>query len=98
MKRKNAFTLIELLAVIVILAVIALIAVPLVMNTIEDAKKASLERSYDNIEHSAETYVYAKLEELNIPNYQEYYLPVKDLSLWYIFLDINVCTANYRDQ
>ncbi len=38
---KKGFTLIELLAVIIILAVIALIAVPLVMATINDAKKGA---------------------------------------------------------
>ena len=43
--RKNAFTLIELLAVIVILAIIALIAVPIVINIINDAKSESLKRS-----------------------------------------------------
>ncbi len=41
MKKKRGFTLIELLAVIIILAVIALIAVPLVMSTINDAKKGA---------------------------------------------------------
>ncbi len=39
--KKRGFTLIELLAVIIILAVIALIAVPLVMSTINDAKKGA---------------------------------------------------------
>ena len=39
--KKNAFTLIELLAVIVILAIIALIAVPIVLNIINDTKKSS---------------------------------------------------------
>ena len=39
MKRKNGFTLIELLAVIVILAIIALIATPIILNTINKAKK-----------------------------------------------------------
>ena len=39
--RKNAFTLIELLAVIVILAIIALIATPIVLNIIEDTKKSA---------------------------------------------------------
>ena len=43
--RKNAFTLIELLAVIVILAIIALIAVPIVLSIIEDSKKSSQEES-----------------------------------------------------
>ena len=46
--RKNAFTLIELLAVIVILAIIALIAVPIVINIINDSKEESLKRSVQN--------------------------------------------------
>ena len=37
-KRHNAFTLIELLAVIIILAIVALIATPIILNVIEDAK------------------------------------------------------------
>ncbi len=45
MWNKKGFTLIELLAVIVILAVIALIATPLIMNTIEDAKKGAAKNS-----------------------------------------------------
>ena len=36
----KGFTLIELLAVIVILAIIALIAVPIIIDIIEDSKKA----------------------------------------------------------
>ena len=44
---KKAFTLIELLAVIVILAIIALIAVPIVIHIINDSKKESLQRSID---------------------------------------------------
>ena len=78
--KKRGFTLIELLAVIVILAVIALIAVPLVMNIVEEAKKGSLERSYDMIEDSASNYVYANYQTLNIPDYQDYYLPVQELT------------------
>ena len=41
----NAFTLIELLAVIVILAIIALIATPIVLSIIDDSKKSSTLRS-----------------------------------------------------
>ena len=37
-KRHNAFTLIELLAVIIILAIVALIATPIILNVIEDAR------------------------------------------------------------
>ena len=39
--RQKGFTLLELLAVIVILAIVALITVPLIMNTIEDAKEGA---------------------------------------------------------
>ena len=54
MKRRKGFTLIELLAVIVILAVIALIAVPLIMNTIEEARDGSLKNTGRNLIHVAE--------------------------------------------
>lgn len=54
MKRRRGFTLIELLAVIVILAVIALIAVPLIMNTIEEARDGSLKNTGRNLIHVAE--------------------------------------------
>ena len=51
---KNAFTLVELLAVIVILAIILVIAVPKVMSVIEDAKKATLESTAKMIASQAE--------------------------------------------
>ena len=69
MKRKNAFTLIELLAVIVVLAIIALIATPIVMNTIKNAKKGAAERTADNYIKQVETAVAeAKLGNNSIPN------------------------------
>ena len=37
-KRHNAFTLIELLAVIIILAIVALIATPIILDVVEDAR------------------------------------------------------------
>ena len=43
--KRNAFTLIELLAVIVILAIIALIAVPVLLNIINDTKTSSGEEA-----------------------------------------------------
>ena len=43
----KAFTLIELLAVIVILAIIALIATPIVLNIINDTKQSAILRSAD---------------------------------------------------
>ena len=65
--KEKGFTLIELLAVIVILAVIALIATPMIMGVIDGARKGVLERTFDNIEHTAELYFYdeyqGKLEQ-----------------------------------
>ena len=60
MKRRNAFTLIELLAVIVVLAIIALIATPIVMNTIKKSQKGAAERSTDNYIDAVETTVATK--------------------------------------
>ena len=45
---KNAFTLIELLAVIVILAIVALIATPIILGIIRDAKENANKRSAEN--------------------------------------------------
>ena len=46
--RKNAFTLIELLAVIVILAIVALIATPIILGIINESKEQSTLRSAEN--------------------------------------------------
>lgn len=54
MKKKNGFTLVELLAVIVILAIILVIAVPQIMDTIDSARKASLESSVKMVAAQAE--------------------------------------------
>ena len=60
MKRKNnekAFTLIELLAVIVILAVIALIAVPQVIKILNKARLSAAEDTTYGITKAAESFV-----------------------------------------
>ena len=54
MKKRNGFTLVELLAVIVILAIILVIAVPQIMDTINSARKASLESSVKMVAAQAE--------------------------------------------
>ena len=54
-KTKNAFTLIELLAVIVILAIIAIIATPIVLNIIKDSKNSAKLRSANFYLNSFET-------------------------------------------
>jgi prepilin-type N-terminal cleavage/methylation domain-containing protein len=53
-KKKNAFTLIELLAVIVILAVILVIAIPRILDVIETSKKDSFKNAVQLIADSAE--------------------------------------------
>ena len=53
-KKKNAFTLIELLAVIVILAVILVIAIPRILDVIETSKKDSFKNSAQLIADTAE--------------------------------------------
>lgn len=60
MKKRNGFTLVELLAVIVILAIILVIAVPQIMNTIESSREGSIESSTMLIASSAERDYLAK--------------------------------------
>ena len=54
----NAFTLVELLAVIVILAVIALIATPIVKKSIDNSKNQALKETINSIERAAYNYGY----------------------------------------
>lgn len=56
LKKKKAFTLIELLAVIVILAIIAVIAVPAVLNIIEDSKREAFKASVQSVMRSVNNY------------------------------------------
>lgn len=53
-KRKNAFTLVELLAVLVILAVILVIAIPKVISIIKDVRISTLESTAKLVALSAE--------------------------------------------
>ena len=64
--KKNAFTLIELLAVIVILAVILVIAIPRILDVIETSKKDSFKNAAQLIADSAEKkYVENKLNNID---------------------------------
>ena len=54
MQKKEGFTLVELLAVIVVLAVILVIAVPQIMSVIESARKGSIESTAKLIAEGAE--------------------------------------------
>ena len=64
--KKNAFTLIELLAVIVIISIIALIAIPIILNVINDSKENAFKESINGIVDSAmlESTLIIKDEEL----------------------------------
>lgn len=53
-KKVNAFTLIELLAVILILGIIAIIAIPMILNIIKDAKKGALKDTANKLLNAAE--------------------------------------------
>ena len=65
-KKKNAFTLIELLAVIVILAVILVISIPRILDVIDVSKLDSFKTSAQIIADSAEKkYVENKLNNID---------------------------------
>ena len=64
-KKKNAFTLIELLAIIVILAIIAVITVPIILNIIENSKKGAAQDSAYGYKESVEKYYVSRLIENN---------------------------------
>ena len=63
---KKAFTLIELVAVIVILGIVSLIVAPLVLNTIRKAKISAYKRSIDGYGRAAE-YAISNYEVKNMP-------------------------------
>lgn len=56
MKRKNGFTLIELVGVIVLLVIIALIAIPTIKNIIDEAKKKAVINSAYGIIKAGDLY------------------------------------------
>ena len=60
-KKKNAFTLIELLAIIVILAIIAVITVPIILNIIENSKKGAATDSAYGYKDSINKYYVSEL-------------------------------------
>ena len=81
--KKKGFTLIELLAVIVVLAIIAVIATPMVLNTIEEAKKGSFEQGLNRIIKAAE--IYQAKEQIDNPitecRYFSFESDVKEITL-----------------
>ena len=69
MKNKKAFTLIELIAVLVILAILSLIIVPIVLNIVSKAKNSANKRSVDAYGKSIEIAISSYLLETgDFPN------------------------------
>lgn len=63
--KKDGFTLMELLSVIIIIAIVALIAIPIILNTIEKSKQGAFLDSAYGIVKSAE-YAYLSMLEKGI--------------------------------
>ena len=59
MKKRNAFTLVELLAVIVVLAIVLIIAVPGVLSIMNKTKDSAYDRQIEMIKDAAKNYVTA---------------------------------------
>ncbi len=57
MKKRNGFTLIELMAVIIILAVIALIVTPLIIGGIKESKERLYDTQLENIKSAAKSFM-----------------------------------------
>ena len=55
--KKNAFTLVELLGVIIILTIIALITVPLITSTVQNSQKKAENAQSQLFEKAAQEYV-----------------------------------------
>ena len=64
-QKRNAFTLIELLAIIVILAIIAVITVPIILNIIENSRKGAATDSAYGYKDSVNKFYIAELQNHN---------------------------------
>ena len=91
--KKKAFTLVELLAVIVILAVILVIAIPQIMNTIETARISSFKDSAILIAEQAEK-DYISQQVLN-KDYNSTSIPCSDVAK--LNNDYDSCVITYNN-
>ena len=67
--KKNAFTLVELMAIIVIMASILLIILPAINGTIKNSEEKKKQDALNSIYMAAENYVMANYDEyLNLDN------------------------------
>ena len=65
MEKREGFTLVELLAVIVILAIVLIIAVPGVLSVIQKSKTQAYERQLDMIKEATKLYVTERNKEID---------------------------------
>jgi len=63
--KKNAFTLIELLAVLIILTLVITIAIPLVSRVMKESREKATETIVKNIEASAKKYVTDNIRDMD---------------------------------
>ena len=92
--KKKAFTLVELLAVIVILAVILVIAIPQIMNTIKAARISSFKDSAILIATNAEK-DYLSNKVLNV-EYNATSIKCSDVAK--LNDDYEYCNVTYEDE
>ena len=92
MKNKKAFTLIELIAVLVILAILALIVTPIVLNIVKHANESANKRSVD---------AYGKSIELAVANYLldkgEFPTNISDLEIEYSGKEV-ICNISLLNE
>lgn len=74
-KKATGFSLIELLAVIVVLAIIALIATPIILRTVENAKKEAFKDSVYGIIDAAEQYYSKSILKGSQPSTKQFSFP-----------------------
>ncbi len=92
--KKKAFTLVELLAVIVILAVILIIAIPQIMDTIKTTRLKTMEDSAKLIATNAEK-DYLSQQAIN-QNYKATSIPCTDVAK--LNDDYSSCRITYNDS
>ncbi len=88
---KKAFTLVELLAVVVILAVIGIIIVPVVINTINSNTEKLYEAQIDEIKTAAEKYALYNLSDLPLTENDILTITLKDIK------DANLIDINIKN-
>ena len=83
----KAFTLIELLGVLIILAIIALITIPIIDKSLESSRQSAYDRTIENIINAARNY--SASNNLGYPT-EKYPLFVSELQdEGFLALDIN---------